>query len=209
MENLDFARYLKKKQLCIKPFDDGFNEKEGEDGLGLFDNCLVPSTKTNRCNELYNEFYSGKGRFYVYDIKLCHTKRRIDYKKFLKEFIDRGKQYPCVVHLSNSTVQNEFNNLTSLYDINYFSVFLGALLTIEKDLVVEISDKRTGPRPDYDMFKVDNIYNMLIEEENVKHFMLREEVYTRRIKKMGKYLDVKFLDDYEKLHYEIVRYNSE
>ena len=207
-EYFNFTAYQHKRQLCIKPYDDGRIYTEGDETLGLFDNCTVPSIKTPRCDELYNEFYSGNGRFYMYDIKLCHTQRRVDYKKFLKEFIRRGNEYPCIVHISNSTVKNEFNSLTSIYDLNYFSTFLGGLLTVEQELVIEISDKRVGPTPEYDMFKINDISKILEDEENVKHFMIREEVYKRKIKKVQNHLDVRFLDDYETLHKEIIRYDT-
>ena len=203
----NFLNYYKQRMLCVKPFDDG---KIREDGKLIYvDHCTDSSFFNN--DKLEEEYFSGNGRFYYYDIKLCHTMTRRHYKPFMKELLRRGETENCVLHISNSTVPNQFNSLTSLYDLNYFQVLLGGLLTMEKDLVVELSNKRVNQTPDYEFYKIEEICKMLDNEENVKHYMIREEVYDRELKKdkhAPNGVSVNFRDNYDTLIKEVIRYDS-
>ena len=204
----DFVNYDKERKFCIKPIDDG-NAVLDNLNLGYYNHCTDPSTEPNE--ELKDEFYSGKGRFYYYDVKLCHTTNLNQYNSFITEFIRRGEEYPCILHISNSTVPNRFNSLSSVYDISYFTSILARLTTIKSDIIVEISNKRIEETPDYDMYKIEKISKFLKERENVKHYMLREEIYNRHIKLDNvsySGINVWFEDNYTLLHEEVIRYDE-
>jgi len=210
MENedvFDFSTYHKRRQLCFKPIDRGQQLEISE--LGFFNHCTAPSDYPD--NELEKEFYSGNGRFYFYDIKLCHTTNQFQYKEFIKEILKRGEEYPCVLHISNSTVPDRFNALTSIYDIPYFKSMLGKLLTIKSDLAVEISDKRVWETREHEMYRLKDIFDMLHDKDNVKHYMIREEIYDRHLKlnpNVRSGVEVWFSDSHVLLRKEVIRYDE-
>lgn len=203
----DFSIYYKRRQICFKPIDQGKQLEHSE--LGYFNHCTAPSDCSD--DKLKEEFYSGNGRFYFYDIKLCHTTNQFQYKDFIKEFLRRGKEYPCVLHLSNSTVPDRFNAMTSIYDIPYFRSLLAKLLTIESDVAVEISDKRVWETPQHEMYRLEEIYNILDNKDNVRHYMIREEIYDRHLKldpEKRSGVDVWFRDNHAILRKEVIRYDE-
>jgi hypothetical protein len=202
----NFEEYQFEKQLCVKPLDTG---QQLDPKLIYVKHCSVPSIKNDA--ELEEEFFSKTGRFYMYDVKLCHTMTRWYYRPFLKEFLRRGKKDDCCLHLSNSTVTNKFNTMTSIYDLNYFQVLLGGILTMDSDIAIEISNKRVDRTPDYEMYKIEEICKMLDDEPNVKHYMIREEIYTREIvkdKHAPNGVRAHFYDSNVELIKEVIRYDS-
>ena len=202
----NFEEYQFKKQLCVKPLDNG---PHVDPKLIYVKHCSVPSTENDA--ELEEEFFSKTGRFYMYDVKLCHTMTRWYYRPFLKEFLRRGEKDNCCLHISNSTVPNKFNAMTSIYDLNYFQILLGGILTMDSDIAIEISNKRVDRTPDYEMYKIEEICKMLDDEPNVKHYMIREEIYTREIikdKNAPNGVQVHFYDSNVELIKEVIRYDS-
>ena len=96
--------------------------------------------------------------------------------------------------------------MTSIYDIPYLKSLLLKILTTHSDIVIEISDKRLDETPDYDMYRIDEICDILQNNEKVKHYMIREEIYSRIIHDKG--FIVQFMDNYTMLRREVIRYDE-
>ena len=205
--DFDFLYYHNANTICIKPIDSGPIQSHNRN-LGIFGRCEDPSSRPNL--ELEERYYKGLDRFYMYDIKLCHTTFRSQYRDFITELLQRGETETCAVHISNSTVPNEFNSITPLYEINYFKVLLKTILTIKQNVIIEISNKRLGEsKPYHDVYEK-SVIELLENDSNVKHYMIREEPYERTIYQENGRAVVKFSDEntHPILKKEVTRYNQ-
>ena len=204
-------QYSAGDRLCIKPLTPG---RGGANyGLGYFRHCSDPPSLSNI--KLKNRYYTHNDeQFHFYDIKLCHTMTYEHYEEFLNHFITRGKKHNCVVHISNSMVakMDGVNDLISLYEIDYFQDVLDKILSIEKDLIIEISNKRTTESDDKEQYKILQVEKKLFKCDKVRHYMIIEEIYNRHINPemigTGDPWDVQFTDNYVKFHQELRRYDG-
>jgi hypothetical protein len=208
--DFDFARYIEQRRLCYKPVDFEDGRRVLVPGrLGFYDHCTDPSHKS--INELEKTFYDGDGVFYFYDIKLCHTTKPSDYEKFIKEYKRRGQTQSFAVHISNTTTPYEYSQFRSLYDLEGYEKFIQTLIEVDADIIVEISNKRLSDTPADEMKKIENIYDMLESATNVRHYMVRHEIYKSwTVPERGapKGLSYRFDDDYENLIKEVKRYDE-
>ena len=174
----DFSYYYTAKSICIKPVDTGLVKAGHVYPLGIFHSCNHHSSLPDK--ELEERFYNGLDRFYFYDIKLCHTQQRFNYRNFMNEIYRRSETHRCAIHFSNSTVRNEFNSITQLYDIPYFKIMLKNVLhNMKSEFIIELSNKRIGQTKPYHDVIIDNIAREMDECELLKHYMIREEIYER------------------------------
>ena len=206
-----FSNYMTGERLCIKPLMPGPGGKNY--GLGYFAHCTSPSSISNA--KLKNRYYEHNDtQFHFYDIKLCHTMTYDHYEEFLNNFIKRGKKHNCVVHISNSMIpiMGGVNNLVSLYEIDYFHVVLNKIMTMEKDLIVEVSNKIITESNDIEKEKILGLSKKLYKNNKVKHYIILEEIYSRKIhtktNRPNDPWDVEFLDDYVVHHQELRRYDG-
>ena len=209
--HFEFMQYQAGERLCLKPLMPGRGGRNY--GLGYFGHCttspMVSDIKLK--NQYYNE---NDTQIHFYDIKLCHTMTYEHYEEFLTHFITRGKKHKCVVHISNSMIpiMNGTNDLCSLYDVDYFYDILDKVMSIEKDLIIEISNKRTTESDDDEQDKILELSKKLFKCEKVKHYIIIEEIYNRHVNPemvgSGDPWDVQFTDDYVKQHQELRRYDN-
>lgn len=199
------------ERLCIKPLMPG--GKGINYGLGYFPHCTTPSTASNV--KLKKRYYEHNDmQFHFYDIKLCHTMTYEHYEEFLNHFIKRGKKHNCVVHISNSMIprMEGVNDLVSLYEIDYFYAVLNKIMTMENDLIVEVSNKITTESNDIEKEKILGLSKKLYKNNKVKHYIILEEIYKRKIHSMNhapnEPWDIEFLDDYVVHHQELRRYDG-
>ena len=171
----DYEMYYNTSTICIKPVRQ-LSYKD-EPRLGIFKHCTSESENV----KIEEAYYKGLDKFYYYDIKICHTLVRWKYKEFINELLRRGKTQSCVVHISNSLVTNEYNSITPLYEIPYFMVMLKHILTMESNIIIEISNKRYGEFKNYHEPYIKEVITLLESSENVKHYIIREEPYERII----------------------------
>lgn len=199
------------ERLCIKPLMPG---RGGINyGLGYFPHCTSPSTISSM--KLKNMYYNvNDTQVHFYDIKLCHTMTYKHYEEFLNRFIERGKKHNCVVHISNSMIakMEGVNDLVSLHEIDYFHAVLNKIMTMEKDLIVEISNKITTESNDIEKEKILGLSKKLYKSKKVKHYIILEEIYSRKIHTKTNQIndpwDIEFLDDYVVHHQELRRYDG-
>lgn len=203
----DFSNYFNATEVCVKPIDYGPPYTTLSE-LGYFKHCTVVSTNPDR--QLEKEFFAGEGRIYFYDVKLCHSTTIDMYDRFLEEFKRRGKKENCAVHISNTIVPNENQSITSLYDLPGLLELIEEVTSINEKMILEISNKRTSTTPVREMKKIDDICkNVLQPKGNVKHYMIREEIYDKELVKNEESLtgyDLFFRDNYENLLREVIRY---
>jgi hypothetical protein len=206
-----FSNYMNGERLCIKPLMPGAGGRNY--GLGYFAHCTSPSTMSNV--KLKKRYYGHHDmQFHFYDIKLCHTMTYGHYEEFLDNFIKRGKNHNCVVHISNSMIpaMGGVNDLVSLHEIDYFHVVLNKVMSMENDLIVEVSNKITTESNDIEKEKILGLSKKLYKNNKVKHYIILEEIYKRKINSMNhapnEPWDIEFLDDYVVHHQELRRYDG-
>jgi len=199
------------ERLCIKPLMPGRGGRNY--GLGYFNHCTSMPTISNV--KLKKRYYEQTDiQFHFYDIKLCHTMTYDHYKEFLDNFIKRGKNHNCVVHISNSMIprMGGVNNLVSLYEIDYFHAVLNKVMSMEKDLIIEISNKIITESNDIEKEKILGLSKKLYNNNKVKHYIILEEIYSRKIhtktNRPNDPWDIQFLDDYVVQHQELRRYDG-
>lgn len=199
------------ERLCIKPLMPGAGGRNY--GLGYFAHCTSPSSISNV--KLKKRYYGHNDtQFHFYDIKLCHTMTYGHYEEFLDNFIKRGKNHNCVVHISNSMIpaMGGVNDLVSLYELDYFHAVLNKVMSMENDLIVEVSNKITTESNDIEKEKILGLSKKLYKNNKVKHYIILEEIYSRTIHSMPHEprdaWDIEFLDDYVVHHQELRRYDG-
>lgn len=207
----EFMQYQAGERLCIKPLMPGRGGRNY--GLGYFNHCTSPPNISNV--KLKDRYYNHTDiQFHFYDIKLCHTMTYGHYEEFLDNFIKRGKKHNCVVHISNSMIakMEGVNDLVSLYEIDYFHAVLNKIMTMEKDLIVEVSNKQITESNDIEKEKILGLSKKLFKCDKVKHYVIIEEIYSRKInttvKEINDPWDIEFLDDYIVQHQELRRYDG-
>lgn len=200
----DFAYYHKANSICIRPISNENSEYSEERDLCIIRTCTAGVTKTDE--ELEKRYYNGEERIYFYDIKICNTVYRRQYKKFIHELLRRGKDTECSIHISNDTIVDTENNFISLYTVTYLLTILKVLLTIETNVIVEISNKTTSHNHSLNYKKViDTLDEMLYNAKNVRHYMIREEVYKKVEQENGTY---KNEDDYDHILIEVKKFKD-
>jgi len=202
------------ERLCIRPLTPGMYGVIASDDLGYFPHCITTSTASNL--KLKRKYYEDNDtQFHFYDIKLCHTKTYAHYEEFLDHFIERGKKHKCVVHISNSMIPklDGINDLVSIHEIDYFRPVLNKVLTMEQDLIIEISNKISTESNDIEKEKILGLSRKLYKNNKVKHYIILEEIYSRTIHPNltgpKDPWDINFLDDYVVQHQELRRYDGE
>ena len=83
---MTFGQYKEAKGICVRPISHDNLE------LGYFNHCEeMPQRVSNK--KVEGEFFSGRGRFYNYDIKLDPNVEFSKYEKFITEFLRRGETH--------------------------------------------------------------------------------------------------------------------
>lgn len=166
--------YKEEKGICVRPLSPNRTE------LGYFNHCREhPFSISNQTVE--DEFYSGEGRFYYYDIKLGSHVDIDEYKKFITEFLRRGETDDCLVHISNVMWdRSRDKDLVSIYDLPQLLELIETTIAIPQYVYVDLDDKRFTPITKRELNEVNNLYRLLSDKPNVIGFALNETQYTRR-----------------------------
>jgi hypothetical protein len=162
------------KCLCVRPLA-GNNPQ-----LGYFNHCTEhnPGSKSNKIVE--DEFFSGRGRFYWYDIKLDSNVDFSAYQKFITEFLRRGETYDCLIHLSNVIYEHQYDKeLVSLYDLPHLSQFIEVTTAIPQTIYFDLDDKRFDSTSLRELLEVDKLCRKLEGIPNISYFLINESVHTR------------------------------
>ena len=102
------AEYKLAKGICVRPLSPENPE------LGYFNDCEeMPQKVSNKIVE--DEFFSGRGRFYNYDIKLDVHIGIDKYQEFITEFLRRGETDDCLIHFSNTVYDYQRDKDCLLY----------------------------------------------------------------------------------------------
>ena len=195
----DFSLYHKANSICIRPKQNTDGSTEPESELVIVRSCSTDSFENDE--ELENRYYNGEERIYFFDIKLCHTLLRYKYRDFINELLRRGKTKTCSVHISNNTRLVD-HDMVPVYSIVYLINIIKMILTIETDVIIEISNKTIMNNSSLKYKKmIDKIDNILNSSANVVHYMIREEVYKINPNSTTE-------DDYEHLLIEVKKHDN-
>jgi len=165
--------YKEAKGICVRPLSPITTE------LGYFNHCKEMPQKVSNI-EVEDEFFSGKGRFYYYDIKLDSRIGIDKYKKFLTEFLRRGETDDCFVHISNVIWHSALDkDLVSVYDLPHLLELIEVVTSISQNIYFELDDKRFKPYSIRELTKVVNLCRKLEGIPNILLFLLNESMHTR------------------------------
>ena len=167
--------YKDAKGLCIRPLSPISTE------LGYFNHCMEhPQVESNQSVE--DEFFSGRGRFYNYDIKLDVHVGIDEYKRFITEFLRRGETSDCLIHFSNSMWDiTRDKHLVSIYDLPHLLEFIEITTSIPQPVFVDLDDKRFAPTTQRELIEVTNLCRILGGMPNVHKFAMSETRFTRHV----------------------------
>ena len=173
MELRNFPSYKLAKCLCVRPLSIDNPE------LGYFNHCTEqPQSKSNKIVE--DEFFSGRGRFYFYDIKLDPNVDFSVYQKFITEFLRRGETYDCLIHLSNVVYEPDYDKeIVSLYNMPHLSQFIEATTAIPQTIYFDLDDKRFEPTSLRELIEIGKLCKKLEGIPNILKFLINESVHTR------------------------------
>jgi len=173
MELSDFPTYKDSKCLCVRPLSLGNQQ------LGYFNHCTEqPQKKSNKIVE--DEFFSGRGRFYFYDIKLDANVDFSVYQRFITEFLRRGETHDCLIHLSNVVYEPQYDKeLVSIYNMPHLLKFIEVTTAIPQTIYFDLDDKRFGPTTLRELIEVKNLCRRLEDIPNILKFLINETVHTR------------------------------
>lgn len=172
-----YLEYKEAKCLCVRPMPEIVGIKLGST-LGYFNHCTDPAEVSNQLVE--DEFFSGKGRFYYYDIKLNIDADFSSYQPFITEFLRRSETQDCLVHISNTIYNfNDDNNTVSLYNMPKLIDFIEVLTSIPQYIYFELDDKRFSPTSLRELDQVDELCRLLESKSNIRRFVLNETMHRR------------------------------
>ena len=173
MELRNFPSYKLAKCLCVRPLSIDNPE------LGYFNHCEeMPQRVSNK--KVEGEFFSGRGRFYFYDIKLDPNVDFSVYQKFITEFLRRGETYDCLIHLSNVVYEPDYDKeIVSLYNMPHLSQFIEATTAIPQTIYFDLDDKRFEPTPLRELTEIDKWCRKLESIPNILKFLLNESIHKR------------------------------
>jgi hypothetical protein len=173
MELSNLPSYKLAKCLCVRPLSPDNPE------LGYFNSCTEqPQSKSNKIVE--DEFFSGRGRFYWYDIKLDSSVDFSVYQKFITEFLRRGETHDCLIHLSNVIYEPQYDKeLVSLYNMPHLSQFIEVTSSIPQTIYFDLDDKRFEPTSLRELIEVDKLCRKLEGIPNISYFLINVSVHTR------------------------------
>ena len=173
MELSDFPTYKDSKCLCVRPLSLGNQQ------LGYFNHCTEqPQKKSNKIVE--DEFFSGRGRFYFYDIKLDANVDFSVYQRFITEFLRRGETHDCLIHLSNVVYEPQYDKeLVSIYNMPHLMQFIEVTTSIPQTIYFELDDKRFKPTSLRELTEVDKWCRKLEGIPNILQFLLNESMHLR------------------------------
>lgn len=172
MELSDFPTYKDSKCLCVRPLSLGNQQ------LGYFNHCTEqPQKKSNKIVE--DEFFSGRGRFYFYDIKLDANVDFSVYQRFITEFLRRGETQDCLIHISNNIdFYRDGNDIEPLYDMPDFLKWIEVTTSIPQNIYFELDDKRFKPTSLRELDEVVKMCKILADKPNVINFLINETIHT-------------------------------
>ena len=173
MELSDFPTYKDSKCLCVRPLSLGNQQ------LGYFNHCTEqPQKKSNKIVE--DEFFSGRGRFYFYDIKLDANVDFSTYQRFITEFLRRGETHDCLVHFSNNVYDHQRDkDIVSIYNMPQILQFVEVTTSIPQTIYFELDDKRFKPTSLRELTEVDKWCRKLEGIPNILQFLLNESMHLR------------------------------
>ena len=167
-----YVEYKNGKCLCIRPL------AKKTSTLGYFNHCTEPTQVSNQV--VYNEFFSGAGRFFYYDIKLSIDTDFSKYQPFIEEFLRRGETQDCLVHISNTVTESKNDkNTVSLYNMPNLLDFIEVCTSIPQDIYFDLDDRRFSPTSLRELEQVDKLCRLLESKSNIRKFIITETLHTR------------------------------
>lgn len=173
MELMTFGQYKEAKGICVRPLSHDNLE------LGYFNHCEeMPQRVSNK--KVEGEFFSGRGRFYNYDIKLDPNVEFSKYQKFITEFLRRGETHDCLIHFSNNVYDYQRDkDIVSIYNMPHILQFVEVTTAIPQTIYFELDDKRFEPTPLRELTEIDKWCRKLESIPNILKFLLNESIHKR------------------------------
>jgi len=168
----DFISYKEAHGICVRPLRD--NKR-----VGYFYSCREHSDYSESNKIAEDEFFSGNGIFYNYDIKLSPYVDFSMYQKFITEFLRRGETQDCLIHISNNIdFYRDGNDIAPLYDMPDFLKWIEVTTSIPQNIYFELDDKRFKPTSLRELDEVVKMCKILADKPNVINFLINETIHT-------------------------------
>ena len=169
----DFISYKEAHGICVRPLRD--NKR-----VGYFYRCREHSDYSESNKIAEDEFFSGNGIFYNYDIKLSPYVDFSMYQKFITEFLRRGETHDCLVHFSNNVYDHQRDkDIVSIYNMPQILQFVEVTTSIPQTIYFELDDKRFKPTSLRELTEVDKWCRKLEGIPNILQFLLNESMHLR------------------------------
>jgi hypothetical protein len=168
----NFVSYKEAQGICVRPLRD--NKR-----VGYFYSCREHSNYSESNKIAEDEFFSGNGRFYNYDIKLSPYVDFSMYQKFITEFLRRGETQNCLIHISNNIdFYRDGNDIAPLYDMSDLLKWIEVTTSIPQHIYFELDDKRFNPTSPRELDEVVKMAKILADKPNVINFLINETLHT-------------------------------